>query len=173
LGELIVAGCDAAPILEPAEAALDDIAFLIDFLVVTDFRFAIGFARDDGLDAAGLKKGTQCIAVIALIGEQSLDPRDEADTVLRHNAIGGVAGREDENPRPAKLVDYRMDLAVAAALGRPERLKIRPPFPPLAQRWIFTWLLSNAACSGGSEGAATDSKIFCQIPLSLQREKRL
>jgi len=36
-----------------------------------------------------------------------------------------------------------------------------------------TWLLSNAACSGGSEGPATDSNIFCQTPFSLQREKRL
>jgi hypothetical protein len=66
-----------------------------------------------------------------------------------------------------------VDLAVAAALRDPDRLKISPFFPPLAQRWTFTWLLSREACSGGSEGAATDSNIFCQMPRSLQREKRL
>jgi hypothetical protein len=39
-----------------------------------------------------------------------------------------------------------MNLAVAAAFADTYRLRLRPPFSPLAQRWIFTWLLSSATC---------------------------
>jgi len=66
-----------------------------------------------------------------------------------------------------------MNLAVSTAFGDPYGLRLRPPFPPLAQRWIFTWLLSNATCPGVSEDAATAANMFCQIPRSLQRAKRL
>jgi hypothetical protein len=31
-----------------------------------------------------------------------------------------------------------MNLAVAATFSDAYRLSLRPPFPPLAQRWIFT-----------------------------------
>jgi len=66
-----------------------------------------------------------------------------------------------------------MNLAVAAAFGEAYRLGLRPPFPPLAQRWILTWLLSNATCPGTSVDAATAANMACQIPRSLQRAKRL
>jgi len=66
-----------------------------------------------------------------------------------------------------------VDLAVAAAFGDAYRLGLRPPFPPLAQRWILTWLLSSAICPGASEEAATAANMLCQIPRSLHRAKRL
>ena len=119
-----------------------------------------------------LEKGADRVAIIAFAGEELFDAGDQTDAFFRHHAIGGVAGRQEERPGPAEFVGHRMDLAVAAAFRRPDRLKIRPPLP-LAQRWILTWLLSRATCSGGPQGAATHSNIFCQTPLSLQREKRL
>jgi hypothetical protein len=45
-------------------------------------------------------------------------------------SIENISGRENEGPRPAEVVDYRMDLAVAAAFRDANRLKIGPPFPP-------------------------------------------
>src|SRR5215467_7522611 len=58
-----------------------------------------------------------------------------------------------------------MNLAVPAALGDPDRLLRRPPFPPPAQRCALTWVLFSATCSGGSGDPATVSKICCQNPL--------
>ena len=171
--EFVVSCCDTPEIFEPAEAAFDDVALLVGVLVVRDFLFAVGFARDNGFDVALFEEGSDRIGIIAFVGQEFFDAGDQADAVFGHHAIGGVAGREDEGPRPAKRVDYRMDLAVATAFRKPDRLKICPPFPPLAQRWTFTWLLSKATCSGGSQGAETASNILCQTPLSLQREKRL
>ena len=66
-----------------------------------------------------------------------------------------------------------MNLAVAAAFADTYRLRLRPPFSPLAQRWIFTWLLSSANCPDASEPTATAANMFCQITRSLQRAKRL
>jgi hypothetical protein len=111
--------------------------------------------------------------IYSITRSQEAVRRDQADAFLRHNAVGGVARREDQRPRPEIFVDDRMDFAVAAAFGWRDRLKFGPPFPPLAKRRALTWELSNATCSSGSDSLATVSNIFCQIPRSLQRTKRL
>ena len=138
MGELVVSSGDAAPILEPAEASLDHVAVFVGLFVVADFLLAVGFARNDGLDAVLFEKEADGVGVVAFVGEKFFDAGNEAHAFLRHRAIGGVARREDERPRPAELVDYRVDLAVLAAFRDADRLKIGPPFPPCAQRWTFT-----------------------------------
>jgi len=134
---------------------------------------AIGFARDDCPDAVFLEESAKSISVVSLIGDKLRNAWDQAHTSFRHNAIGSVAGRQHEHPRAALFVDNRMNLAVSTAFGDAYRLRLRPPFPPLAQRWIFTWLLSSATCPGVSGSQATEVNIFCQMPRSLQRAKRL
>ena len=171
--ELVISCCDASEVFQPAKASFDNISTLVDFFVVADFLFAVALARNDRLDAALLEERADGVRVIALVGEELFDAGDQTDAFLRHHTIGGVARREDKGPRPTLFVDHRVDFAVAPSLRKPDRLKISPPFPPLAQRWILTWLLSSEAVFGGSDGPATHSKIFCQTPFSLQREKRL
>ncbi len=166
-------GGDTPKVLESAEAALDDIASFVGLAVVPEGLFAAGFARNDDPYFPAFEKGAKRIRIVALVSNEFLDARDQADAFLRHDAIGGVARREDQHPRPEILIDDRMDFAVAAAFRAPDRLKFWPPFPPLAQRWALTWGLSNATCSGGADGVATIANIFCQIPRSLQRAKRL
>jgi len=63
-----------------------------------------------------------------------LDARDEADAGFSLCAVGGVAGRQDKNPRATKLINDCMNLAVSAAFGQADSLNLRPPFPPPAQR---------------------------------------
>lgn len=134
MSELVVSGCDAPEVLQPAKASLDDIAALVGFLVVADFFLAVAFAWDDGLDFALLEESADGVGVISFVGEELFDAGDQTDAFFRHHAIGGIARREDERPGPAKFVDHRVDLAVAAAFRKPDRLEISPPFPPLAQR---------------------------------------
>ena len=124
-------------------------------------------------DSLLLEKGAERISIITFVSDQFRHARDQADAVLGHDAIGGVSRCEDEDPRSTELVNDRMNLAVSAAFGDAYGLGLGPPFPPLAQRWIFTWLLSSATCLGASTGAATAAKMFCQMPRSLQRAKRL
>jgi hypothetical protein len=71
------------------------------------------------------------------------------------------------------IIDNRMDLGISSAFGVPYRLRRRPPFPPVAHRWILTWLLSKATWWGAADDPATASNILCQTPFSLQRANRL
>ena len=101
---------------------------------MTDFLFAIGAAGNDRLNAEFSEEGTKAVAVIAFIGEQLLDARNETDAGFGQRALGRVARGQDKNPRTAKLIDNRVNLAVSAALGQADSLNLRPPFPPPAQR---------------------------------------
>jgi hypothetical protein len=140
---------------------------------VPDALFAIGFAGDDRPDPVLFEESAKGIGVVPFVRHQLADAGDQADACFGHDTVGGIAGRENECPRTAPLIDNRVYLAVAAALGDAYRLRLGPPFPPVAQRWIFTWLLSSATCSGVSTAPATAANIFCQMPRSLQRAKRL
>jgi hypothetical protein len=138
LCELIEASSNSPEILEPTETALNNVAVLIGFLVVTDFLFAIGSAWYHRLDAELFEECPDGVAIIAFVGEKLFNAGDQTDAFLRHRAISGVTGCNDEGPRAAEFVDYRVDLAVATAFREPDRLKIGPPFPPPAQRCTFT-----------------------------------
>jgi len=99
---------------------------------------AIGLARDDGSDAVLLEEGAEGIGVVTFVRQQLRDAGDQADAGFGHHAVCGIAGREDEHPGTTQIVDNRMNLAVSAALGDAYGLRLCPPFPPLAQRWILT-----------------------------------
>ena len=136
--ELVIAGGDAAEVLEATEAAFDDIAAFVGELVQANGGLAIGFAGNDGGDPLFREIAAKRIGVIALIDDEFRHARDQTDAGFGHSAIGGVARGEDEDPGSTELVDDRMNLAVSATFGDADRLPLRPPFPPLAQRWIFT-----------------------------------
>jgi len=138
LRELVVTRSDAAPILETAEAALDDVATLVGLLVVANALRAIGLTGDDRLDAAFFEETTKRIGVVSLVGHKFSDARDQAHAGFGNDAVGRVAGCQYEYPWTAVIIDNRMDLAVPAAFSDAYRLRLSPPFPPLAQRWIFT-----------------------------------
>jgi hypothetical protein len=136
--ELVVTGCDAPPILEAAEATLNDVAPLVGLLVVANALLAIGFAGDDRLDPTFFEKAAKRIGVVSLVRYQFSDARNQAHARFGHDAVSCVARRQYEYPRTALIIDNRMDLAIPTAFGDPYRLCLRPPLPPLAQRWIFT-----------------------------------
>src|SRR6516164_6285408 len=100
----MVAGGDATPIFEATEAALDDVAALICFLVVSNALLAVGFTGDYGLVPTFFEPGTKRIGVIPFVRQQFSDAWDQARTCFSHGAVGGVAGREHERPRPAFFV---------------------------------------------------------------------
>jgi hypothetical protein len=77
------------------------------------------------------EEGAKRIGVIAFVGQEFLDAGDQADAFLRHDAIGGVARRQDQHPPAEKRIDDRVDFAVAAAFRESDRLK----FGPLFRRW--------------------------------------
>jgi hypothetical protein len=132
------------PTRQTTEAPLDDVASFIGLRIVAKALLAVGFAGDDGLDPTLFEPSAKRIGVVAFIRHQFGNTRDQTCACFGDGAVGNIAGREHEYPGPALLVDNRVNLAVSPAFGDADRLRLGPPCPPVAQRWIFTWLLSSA-----------------------------
>jgi hypothetical protein len=88
---------------------------------------------------SGLSQGlAEFVAVIGLVAQQLFDAGKQTDTCRRDRAVGYVAGREDQDPRATIFVNEPVNFAVPAAPGDANRLRLRPPFPPPAQRCALT-----------------------------------
>lgn len=133
-GEFVVSGSNAAEILEPAEAAFDDVAPFVGPFVETMDSDAIGFVGNDGLGAAFGDLRPQVVAIVALVGKQSTHVGRECQNIGRGGDVGILAGRQMKNDRPATRIAQRMDFRRAPAAGTADRLIAFPPFPPEAQR---------------------------------------
>ena len=127
-GELVISGGDAAEVLEPAKAALDDISASVSAFVEAIDDDAIGFVGDDGLGAA------KVVAVIAFVGEERAHGRRERQNIWRRRDIGIVAWGQVQDDRPAERIAQRMDFCRAASARAADCLIVLPPFPPEAHR---------------------------------------
>jgi hypothetical protein len=67
-GELVVSCCDAAPVLETAEHAFDDISSLIGLRIERLDAFAGWIVWDDGAGSSLNEEAAKGIAVIGSIG---------------------------------------------------------------------------------------------------------
>ena len=133
-GELVVSGSDAAEVLEPAKAALDDIsAFVGAFIEAMDDN-AVGFVGDDRLGAAANDFGAKVVAVISFVGKERAHGRRECQNVRRGSYIGILTGSQMQNDRPAERIAQRMDFCRAASARAADCLVVLPPFPPEAHR---------------------------------------
>jgi len=77
---------------------------------------------------------TQAIGIICRIGGSDLWWRQRAGQGGGHADIAALAGRHFERDGPAGAVTDRMDLGRSATARAADRLRIRPPFPPAAER---------------------------------------
>jgi len=131
-GELVVSGGDATEVLEPAEAAFDDISAFVGALVEVMDDNTVGFVRDDGLCAATNDFAAKVVAVIPFVGEERAHGRRERQNIGRCSDVrilGSDAGR------PAGRADRSAhDFCRAAPARAADCLIVLPPFPPEAHR---------------------------------------
>ena len=118
-GELIVSGRDAAEVLEPAEAALDDISAFVGALVEAMDDDTVGFVGDDGLGAATNDFGAKVVTVIPFVGEERAHGRRERQNIGRRRDIGILAWGQMQDDRPAQRIAQRMDFVVRPPRERP------------------------------------------------------
>ena len=133
-GELVVSGCDAAEILEPAKAALDDVSAFVGAFVEAMDDDAVGFVGDNGLGTAAYDFAAKFVAVIPFVGEERAHGRRERQDIWRRRDIGILAWGQMQDDRPAEWVAQRMDFCRAASTRAADCLIVLPPFPPEAQR---------------------------------------
>ena len=133
-GELVVSGRDAAEVLEPTKAALDDVSAFIGTLVEGMDDDAVGFVGDDGLGAATYDFAAKVVAVISFVAEERAHGRRERQNIWRRGDIGVLAWCQMQHDRPAERIAQRMDFCRAAASRAADCLIVLPPFPPEAHR---------------------------------------
>ena len=132
--ELVVSGGDAAEVLEPTKAALDDVSAFIGTLVEGMDDDAVGFVGDDGLGAATYDFAAKVVAVIPFVAEERAHGRRERQNHGRRRNIGILAWGQMQDDRPTEWIAQRMDFCGAAASRAADCLIVFPPFPPEAHR---------------------------------------
>ena len=133
-GKLIISGGDAAEVLEPAKAALNDISAFVSAFVEAMDDDAVGFVGDDGLGAATNDFAAKVVAVIPFVGEERAHGRRERQNIGRRRDIGVLAWCQMQDDRPAERIAQRMDFCRAASTRAADCLIVLPPFPPEAHR---------------------------------------
>ena len=133
-GELVVSGGDAAEVLEPTKAALDDVSAFIGTLVEGMDDDAVGFVGDDGLGAATYDLAAKVVAIIPFVAEERAHGRRERQNIWRRRDIGILAWCQMQDDRPAERIAQRMDFCRAASARAADGLIMLPPFPPEAHR---------------------------------------
>ena len=128
---LLVACGDAAKMLDLVEEALDQIAVLVDVLVVRDGLRSRSGRGNDGGGTSVCDAGAKPIGVIAFVGQEMFEG-NTADQVLGLEDVVHLAARQDEANRIAKPIHARADLGAQAAARTPDRLIFAPPFAPAA-----------------------------------------
>ena len=133
-GELVVSGGDAAEVLEPAKAALDDISAFVSAFVEAMDDDAVGFVGDHGFGATTHDFAAKVVAVIPFVGEERTHGRRERQDIWRRRNIGILAWGQVQDDRPAERIAQRMDFCRAASARAADGLAVLPPFPPEAHR---------------------------------------
>jgi hypothetical protein len=140
---LIVSGCDGAVNLEMAEDALDAVSLAVEAFAVANRLGAVGFRRDDGLDPTSLQVIAYGIGVVGLVGKKSgrllLGQIDQRVVAL---AVRRLTGREMKGDRAASGITETMNFTGEPAPRAAKSSLMNPPFPPAAETWARTEVLS-------------------------------
>jgi len=126
---LVIAGGDAAVLLEPGEEVLDEMSSLVQMPVVVAWDLARAARRnDDGL--AGLEQWLDHanVCVVGLVGNDGIG-RGVLEQDIGPFEIVGLSGREMKARRIAQRIDRGVDLGAQAPSAASDGLDLwRPPF---------------------------------------------
>src|SRR5690606_4380458 len=166
-GELVIARCASAEMLELAEESLDRIAPPVELGVDRALPFAMALGGDVGLSAPSSDQVDQMLPVIAAIGDEDRG-RQPFEQYGRSSLVGGLARGQGKPDRPSALVDDRVDLAAQSSTRTADGV-IRAPFLPPPACWWARTMEESISCSDCGEAAASASKIRSHTPALAQR----
>ena len=137
-GELVVAGCHPAEVLEAAERVLDQVAAAVAPPVMADGPFAVAAAGNDRSGALCTQRAAERIRVVSLVGDQVAHGPGAFEQGGRDGDVAGVACTQRQRVGATDDIGERVDLGGPAAARPADRLRLPPPFAPNAARWAFT-----------------------------------
>jgi len=171
--EFVVARCDAPPVLEPTEHALDQVSALVQRSVEGMAALAGRVVGDDGCGPAPEQEVAQIISIISSIGGTYARRRQGCQQGDGDGRIAALARRHFEGDGSAEAVADSMDFRAPAATRAADGLRICPPFPPAAARCALAVVESMAWKSSSGETEHNASNSFCQTLRRDQRFQRL
>src|SRR3954449_12226900 len=171
---LVVAGRDRPVLLQLGEEVLDQVARLVEVLVVGPGLLAVGLGRDHGRLAGPCERPEHALlGVERLVGDQRLGGEVGQQRVGAFEVVR-LPRREGEAGRVAERVDQGVDLRAQAAAAAPDRLPAPAAFlgAPALCWWARTIVLSTIAYSS-SASPAKCRKTRSHTPVLAQRQKRV
>ena len=133
-GELVVSGGDTPEVLEPAEAAFDDISAFVGTFVEAMDDDTVGFIGNDGLRAVTGDFGAKVVTVVPFVCEKRAHGWRERQNIGRSSDVGILTWGQMQNDRSAERIAQRMDFCRTTAPRPADGLILLPPFPPEAHR---------------------------------------
>lgn len=110
---------------------------------MVDFFPTIGFGRNDRLYLAASKVGTDGIGVVALVGQQGLGRAfGQIDQFGIGGAVCGLAMRQMESDWSSSGIGQTMKFTGEPAPRAAKSSSTSPPFPPAADTWARSVVLS-------------------------------
>lgn len=110
LGATVVAGGDAAPVLETAEHVLDLVAEFVERAVVGVLDLAGLARRDAGRDVLVLEHGAVAVAVVALVGDENVGLGQRIEQDGGAFVVADLASRQQQRDGAALAVTDGMQL---------------------------------------------------------------
>lgn len=170
----VIAGGDAAPVLELGEQVLDLVALTVEGLVVVEGNFATAAGRDARLDATCFQFLAEPRAVVTAIGDEVSGGWQGVEHEAGALVVAHLAFRQQQDDRPAVTAADGVELGVQPAFGSPDTTGNIPFLSRLAAvRWAFRCVASIMMCSGFGPSPASPAKMRSNTPIRLQRMKRL
>ena len=131
----IISGCDASPVFQLAEHALDDITATIGLLIERVWGLA---GWDNSFDLSSLEPVTKTVGIIGLVSKQAFGLVHGGQERNGHGDVGDIARRQGEGDRSATIIGQSMDFARSSAARAPNRFRVLPLFEPAAERCALT-----------------------------------
>src|SRR3974390_1748289 len=156
--------------LDFIEEPLDQVALLVDVLVVWDGLRSRAGRRDYRLAPSLSNAGTKAIGVEPSIGQQLVE-RQTADQILGLEDVVRLAWGQNEANGITQRVHARADLRAQAAARTPDRLIFAPPFAPAAC-WCARTMVESMIRYSKSGFSTKALKTRSQTPFLAQRRKR-
>ena len=123
--------------------ARDAVALAIETFAVANRRGAVRFRRDDSLDATLLEVITDCIGIVGLVGKQCVRRLlGQLDQCVVGLAVCRFTRREIERDGTASGITETMNFTGEPAPRAAKSSSMNPPFPPAAETWARTVVLS-------------------------------
>ena len=132
--ELVVTGRDAAPVLEAAEGAFDEVSSFVGGAIEGVETLTGRVVGNDGQRPALAQELAERVAVVGGVGGTAAAWRKLSKKLSGRPHVADLSRRHlDGDGAPERVADG-VDLGRAPAAGAADSLRFRPPFPPAAER---------------------------------------